>query len=287
MFSQELENLIQASLEDGILEDYEKAALVKRAQNEGVDLAELEIYINSLLQKRARELENEKKAERKQYEKEKKEAFGRTCPNCGKQVPPLTLKCECGYEFTKGKTVSSVQMFFEKINNIQLTEAEIDSCSKVIEEKVGVDSYKAVRDVNGNVAKKVDEAKVRILKEKKKREIITTFPVPNTKEDIIEFLSLSASKSKKRGGIFGTTKGRLIVVIPIALIIFSIICNVCITNYDKDGWVVGLFLGAMAAGGFLLICLESGTDILEDNKTAEVWQKQAYKCKVLSHGMRI
>lgn len=31
MFSQELENLIQATLEDGMLEDYEKAALVKRA----------------------------------------------------------------------------------------------------------------------------------------------------------------------------------------------------------------------------------------------------------------
>ena len=48
MFSQELENLIQATLEDGVLEEFEKAALVKRAQAEGVDLAELEIYINSV-----------------------------------------------------------------------------------------------------------------------------------------------------------------------------------------------------------------------------------------------
>lgn len=47
MFSKELENLIQATLEDGVLEDYEKAALVKRATAEGVDLTELEIYINS------------------------------------------------------------------------------------------------------------------------------------------------------------------------------------------------------------------------------------------------
>ena len=46
MFSPELENLIQATLEDGILEDKEKAALIKRAQAEGVDIAELEIYIN-------------------------------------------------------------------------------------------------------------------------------------------------------------------------------------------------------------------------------------------------
>ena len=72
MFSKELENLIQATLEDGVLEENEKAALIKRAEREGVDIAELEIYINSLLQKRARELENEKNAVRKQAEKEKK-----------------------------------------------------------------------------------------------------------------------------------------------------------------------------------------------------------------------
>lgn len=52
MFSKDLEDLIQATLEDGVLEDFEKAALIKRAQAEGVDLAELEIYINSILQKR-------------------------------------------------------------------------------------------------------------------------------------------------------------------------------------------------------------------------------------------
>lgn len=51
MFSKELENLIQATLEDGILEDYEKAALVKRAEAEGVDLAELEIYISTAFSK--------------------------------------------------------------------------------------------------------------------------------------------------------------------------------------------------------------------------------------------
>ncbi|MGM9734391.1 MAG: hypothetical protein ACI3YT_09790, partial [Prevotella sp.] len=62
MFSKELENLINASLEDGVLEEYEKAAIVKRAQAEGVDLTELEIYINSILQRRKREL-NEKKEE--------------------------------------------------------------------------------------------------------------------------------------------------------------------------------------------------------------------------------
>jgi hypothetical protein len=169
MFSKELENLIQATLEDGVLEENEKAALIKRAEREGVDIAELEIYINSLLQKRARELENEKNAVRKQAEKEKKEAFGRKCPNCGAQVPPLTLKCECGYEFTTAKSVSSVQVLLEKINEI-------------------------------TVSSKNDKVKRYQLIQ----ETIKLFPVPNTKEDIVEFLSLSLPNAKRKGGIFGS-----------------------------------------------------------------------------------
>ena len=66
MFSKELESLIQATLEDGILEDNEKAALVKRAQAEGVDLAELEIYINSIMQKRQKELEAKREGQIKE-----------------------------------------------------------------------------------------------------------------------------------------------------------------------------------------------------------------------------
>ena len=119
MFSKELENLIQATLEDGVLEDYEKAALVKRAENEGVDLAELEIYINSLLQKRKREQHEKIEARAEQLEEQRREEFGRTCPNCGKQVPPLTVKCECGFEFSKKKRVSSAQVLYNKIEKMK------------------------------------------------------------------------------------------------------------------------------------------------------------------------
>lgn len=124
MFSKELESLIQATLEDGKLEDFEKAALAKRAQAEGVDLAELEIYINSLLQRRARELNQKREEELNMLSKQKKEAFGRVCPNCGAQVQAMTLRCDCGYEFTNAKAVSSVQLLFDKLNNITLTPSD-------------------------------------------------------------------------------------------------------------------------------------------------------------------
>ena len=158
MFSKELENLIQATLEDGVLEEYEKAALVKRAQAEGVDLTEMEIYINSILQKRQKEFDKEKKAKIEKIVQEKKEAFGRVCPSCGKQVSSMTLKCECGFEFTTAQSSSSAQLLLEKIEKINLT-------------------YPS--DMNE--------------REKQICDTIELFPVPNTKEDILEFLSMAVS----------------------------------------------------------------------------------------------
>lgn len=189
MFSKELENLIQATLEDGILEDYEKAALMKRAEAEGVDLAELEIYINSIMQKRKRELREKEDKREENLQKEKKEAFGRVCPNCGKQVPPLTLKCDCGFEFTSNKAVSSIQLLSDKLN-----------------------AANDIRDKKEQLLKQID--------------LITTFPVPNTKEDINEFLSMSVSFANKKLGFLEKKKNILLLsvigsVLSLPLILFG------------------------------------------------------------------
>lgn len=198
MFSKELESLIQATLEDGILEDYEKAALVKRAEAEGVDLTELEIYINSILQRRKRELAKEQDAQQAVIDQKKKEAFGRVCPNCRKQVPPLTIKCDCGYEFTKSKSVSSMQMLTEKLNAVSLARDEIEEIEKA-------------------APAEQDEKRANFLAEKKIG-IINTFPVPNTKDDIIEFLAVSVSSANKKLGLLDTKKGFLFVFLAIIII---------------------------------------------------------------------
>lgn len=203
MFSKELENLIQATLEDGKLEDYEKAALVKRAQAEGVDLAELEIYINSILQRREREANQKKEEKERIFNKQKKEAFGRVCPNCGAQVLPMAIKCECGYEFTGQKAVSSVQLLFDKLNNITLTPSD----ERAIDNELRPMFKEDVRN--------------KIILEKKIN-IISTFPIPNTKEDIIEFLSLSISEANKPLGFFEKRLNCAILIFFAGLITFGL-----------------------------------------------------------------
>lgn len=233
MFSKELENLIQATLEDGVLEENEKAALVKRAEREGADIAELEIYINSLLQKRARELENEKTAERKQAEKEKKEAFGRKCPNCGAQVPPMTLKCECGYEFTKKESVSSAQVLFQKISKLSTEITDEDRRNEKI------------------------------------RETINLFPVPNTKEDIIEFLSLAVPNSKRKRALSAVQ----MIIITIVIAAVGYILGYYLSGGDgQDSRVVGVAFSLFffSLGGMGLIAGAAGPR--KYNKTADVWK---------------
>ena len=125
MFSKELESLIQATLEDGILEDYEKEALVKRAQKEGVDLAELEIYINAQLQKRKRELNQKKKEasaiqakEELEYEKERAKEL-RQCPKCGEFIPQLSTVCPaCGHIIEKNKTDDKMVFLVQLLKKI-------------------------------------------------------------------------------------------------------------------------------------------------------------------------
>lgn len=109
MFSKELENLIEATLADGILEDHEKAALVKRAQKEGVDLDELEIYIQSIMQKR---VQNQKIKMDKETAAHEKERIGNVCPHCHTQIPPMTKICpECGQAVNSNETSGDKELF--------------------------------------------------------------------------------------------------------------------------------------------------------------------------------
>lgn len=107
MFSERLENLIRAALQDGVLTDQEKASIVKRAQIEGEDIDEVEIYIQSLMQKRQQENQKSKEAnnvqaKEAQYQEKERAKTLRKCPKCGEYVPHLTNICPaCGFIIDK------------------------------------------------------------------------------------------------------------------------------------------------------------------------------------------
>ena len=258
MFSKELENLINATLEDGVLEEYEKAALVKRAQAEGVDLTELEIYINSILQRRKKERTKAEEARQEIIDKKKKEAYGRVCPNCGKQVNSMTLKCDCGYEFTNNAVRSSVQILADKIEKIT------NEASKISNEE----------DREGKKTKEIVDA-------------ITIYPVPNTKEDIIEFCAMAISNSKTRGGLWGTTLGRIKILAAIA-VIGAILAYIFIDDPDDPGMKsmapVIIILSTALYGG--IACSIIDQDTIRSNKIANAWRAKFEQVLIKGRSLR-
>lgn len=137
MFSERLERLIEAALQDGQLTEQEKAAIIKRAEAEGEDINEVDIYIQSLQQKRQQEFNEkaqqaateemvaQKKAREAKIaaaaEEEKERAkLLRKCPACGTPIPATTNVCpNCGH------IVESSDITNEISNLIQL----IKKCS--------------------------------------------------------------------------------------------------------------------------------------------------------------
>lgn len=147
MYDERIEQLISAALADGVLTEKEKQILFKRAQEQGIDLDEFEMILDSrLFELEKAEIERVQKAKEQSAPKSDKYGDVRKCPACGAIVGAFKGFCpECGYEFS----------------NI---------------------------DANLSSKKLYDALSATSLKEKK-IEIIETFPVPNTKADLLEFLT--------------------------------------------------------------------------------------------------
>lgn len=260
MFSERLENLIKACIQDGVLTDQEKQAILKRAESEGEDINEVDIYIQSLMQKADQERKLKEDEKDKQIEKERKKELGRVCPKCGKYVPPLTIKCECGFEFheiQKGKT--SAQDLSDKIDVILSSPIDMDP------------------------SKRDDSIK---LRESKICDTISIHPVPNTKEDIVDFLSLTLSHSKIRGGfLFGTVLGRLCVVTIISLIILLI--GLITSPRDLEDFLYGAgFTLALGGGWIVFLSIAIPDNLLIMNRRAKVWREKFREVMLKGRSLR-
>lgn len=177
MYNEKIEALISAALADGVLTEKEKQVLFKRAETEGIDLDEFEMVLDARLV----ELE---KAEKEKGEKSapKSSKYGdfRKCPVCGAMVPALAGSCpECGYEFSGVDANLSSKKLADQLNALE----------KECEEEKKKE-YKDVSYSNRDYEKaKIDEKYKKIIVPQRKRTLIETFPIPNTKADLFEFIT--------------------------------------------------------------------------------------------------
>lgn len=124
------------------------------------------------------------------------EGYIHKCPSCGEVLEAFLSVCPtCGYEIRDAKSSSSVREFALKLEAISAQKMP------TFEEKKSV-----MKMVFGKDFKEDDEAKVALRrfesqKDDEKASLIINFSVPNTKEDIMEFMILAASNIDVKNGL--------------------------------------------------------------------------------------
>jgi hypothetical protein len=173
----EIENLINMALADGDVTEKERAIILRKAQSLGLDLDEIEMILDGLI---ALNKKDQSISQVSSLNKSNKDGEVKKCPACGASAKSFVTICgDCGHEFrntessnTARNIVRQFEIAEEKMKNSKSGSGLVGGLMKMI-------------DGDKMMEKRIYEAK---------SNIISTFPVPNTKEDILEILTLSVSQ---------------------------------------------------------------------------------------------
>lgn len=172
MISKEFESFIDFAIIDGIISEKERDVLHNRARLEGVDLNELELIIEAKLFQKGKGLEKESNEVDK-------------CSICGDIISHFSTRCgSCGADYSKGEIGKSIIELLDRIKELE-------------------DNYK--KQVNGLMTAFSDSDDRKDLSEQKS-DLIKNHIVPNTKQEILSFLSVAIpfARKAKKGSFFSS-----------------------------------------------------------------------------------
>ncbi|MGB1051272.1 MAG: hypothetical protein ACPGYF_04860 [Chitinophagales bacterium] len=193
MYNEQIEKLIEMALMDGELTEKEKQVLFKKAEAMGIDLDEFEMVLDAKLFEKKQAMQASAPpppSPPPAPAAPKSDKYGdvKKCPSCGAMVESFKTSCGyCGHAFTNVDANSSIERLFKMLNeaeDMRVMEKQTDNPFAAI----GGALSDALSDISG--PGKVD---------RKKMEIISNFPIPTTKEDMLEFLSLALPRAQKKG----------------------------------------------------------------------------------------
>ena len=224
MYNEKIENLINFALADGELTEKEKQILFKKAEEAGIDLDEFEMVLDAKLHEKQATV----KSAAPSVAAPKSEKFGdvRKCPSCGAILQSFQTKCDdCGHEFRNIEAVQSSQKLFDLLqaatlrNSKALTDFEHQKNQRLdaLSQKHNSDGSLVKIFGGKSRAENQDEEREDLIRElnedraiieksisKEKSNIIKNFPVPNSKEDLLELLAMASSNAYDNDGYVGS-----------------------------------------------------------------------------------
>lgn len=127
LIPQELNQLIQQYLTDGVLTDKERQVILKKAEGMGLDRDEIDLYLDAEVQKI--DLATDAVVRKKK---------GKTCPYCGAPIPQLADKCpECGQFITP----EASEELREILDNLEEALVDLKSGKDIKKNKAEIERY--------------------------------------------------------------------------------------------------------------------------------------------------
>lgn len=194
MYSEEIEKLIEMALLDGDLTERERQILLSKAESMGINLAEFEMVLEAKI------FEKNKRENSTTVNSDKMGALVK-CPACGAIAETFSTKCnDCGTEFRNVNASKNITIFFQKLDELESTRTETATgsadknigCAELL--KWGMFWYILLPTKIIQFFINQSKPPKWSVTDTRKEELILNFPVPMSREEIIEFLTLAVSK---------------------------------------------------------------------------------------------
>lgn len=187
MYGPDLDELIEAATEDGVITETERRVLERKALKMGCDLDELNVILEARLHKKRREFaqktppppppvsEPVNRSTNINYVPDESIKMGKIkrCAACNAIIPPGSVRCpDCGLEFRN----------IEAVNSMRALQARLDALSHNSKGGVGAEIFSQLG------LSSTDSRQARIIRD---------FPVPNAREDLMEFMIAMKNRGDK------------------------------------------------------------------------------------------
>ena len=200
MYNDQIENLINLALADGELKEKEKQILFKKAEAAGIDLDEFEMVLEAKLHEKQQTV----KAAAPSVAAPKSDKLGdvRKCPACGAIAETFATKCsDCGTEFRNIEASQNIIKFFEKLDEVESSRKD-SIYENTDTSNTGIGTilkylffwYILIPLNLLNFFINKSKSPKWSTTDSRKEELIMNFPIPVSREDIFEFLTLAQSK---------------------------------------------------------------------------------------------